>query len=760
MRVHGHLGLVCIALALGCARDDWNLRRRDASLADASVADASVADARDADAKDAPSDASNDVPTDAAPLRRVRQIVSSGHTTFAVRDDGAVFAAGQGAGAFEGVEGAHRNLFTRVVGLDGVEEVSVASTTPLVLCARLGDGTVRCKDGSTSPVPVQGISDARRIAGPCALRADGGVACWTLGELRAVDVTFSRRDVVGLASNGAYHCALRGDGTVWCWGAAGATIDVPTSTRTVAAPEQVMGLTPASAIAVGPRSACAALTGEGGGVLCWGHRSAIDLGLDGSSALIPVSRAGRVRTLTVNSGLRDDGHVIVWGTGATGTRGDGSYTPTQSAVVAAPELTATALAEGDADDHVCAVDADGQARCWGSDDNGQLARGGGAQRWPLPALLHPEDPADATPLGGVEDLMQSASASCALRTVDGARSLWCWGSPEQGTLGDGTIATAPPWRFTPTLIRGLGDVASVASAGSTTEGTFCAAMRDGSARCWGLGASGMIGDGAGIERARPTAPAGLTNVDRVVVGASHACAILTDATVSCWGRGGSGEIGDGSTADALRPVAVAGLTEVRDLALGPDVSVALRRDGSMYLWGSSMGVLSTSRLNPRPVRLPDLLDATQIIAVMPHNWRQVCALQSTRRVSCLGQNLARADAWIDMGLEGVTQLAGSPASVGCARHDDGTVSCWGHNRNACLGDPSLPNVDDYMGPQRVLMADAVTPFDHVTRVRPGIGMVCAVRDDATLWCWGATGNGMTARGFAQKSSTPRRTLGM
>lgn len=97
--------------------------------------------------------------------------------------------------------------------------------------------------------------------------------------------------------------------------------------------------------------------------------------------------------------------------------------------------------------------------------------------------------------------------------------------------------------------------------------------------------------------------------------------------------------------------------------------------------------------------------------------------------------------------------------MGCARHGDGTVSCWGHNRNACLGDPSLPNVDDYVSPQRVLTADGVTPFRGVRRVRPGIGMVCAVRDDATLWCWGATNNAMTGRGFTQFTSTPRPTLG-
>lgn len=749
--------LLSLSLLVGaCARDDWSLRRRDASP---DLTDASATDATEDITLDASADARSDA-ADVAPSTRVRQLVTSGRTTFAVRDDGAVFAAGLNAGSFEGIEPSHRNLFTRVSGLGDVEELSVASSAPFVICARRTDGSVLCKDGSTTPVAVQNLSDARRIAGSCALRSDGRVACWAPGELRAVDVNLSRPDVIALASNGAYHCALRSDSTVWCWGAAGATLDVPSTTRAITAPEQVMGVTAVSAIAVGARSACAALTGTAGGVLCWGHRSAIDLSADVSTPPLPVSRAGRVRTLTTNSALREDGHVVVWGSGALGTRGDGTFTQTAGAVVAAPDLTVTAIAEGDSDDHVCAIDSDGRARCWGDDDSGQLARGGGLQRWPLPALLRPGVAGDDTPLGDVVDVLQSGAASCALRVTAGARNLWCWGSNEQGTFGDGTLVNAPPWRLSPTMIRDLDNVASLASPGSTAEGTFCAALSDRTARCWGQGSAGTIGDGAGITRLRPTAPVGLTDVDRVVVGASHACALLTDATVSCWGAGASGEIGDGSTSSALRPVAVSSLTDVRDIAVGPDVSIALRRDSSIWLWGNSSGVLSTARLNPRPVRLPDLADATQLAVVMPHNWRQVCALQSTGRVACLGQNTGRADAWVDMGLERVTQISGSPASVACARHEDGTVSCWGHNRNACLGDPTLPNTDDYLPPQRVLTADGVTPFDHAHLVRAGIGAVCAVRDDATLWCWGATGNAMTARGFTQRSSEPRLTIGI
>ena len=96
--------------------------------------------------------------------------------------------------------------------------------------------------------------------------------------------------------------------------------------------------------------------------------------------------------------------------------------------------------------------------------------------------------------------------------------------------------------------------------------------------------------------------------------------------------------------------------------------------------------------------------------------------------------------------------------MGCARHADGTVSCWGSNRNGCLGAPSLPLLDAYHEPQRVLLADG-TPLRGVRVVRAGIGKVCAARDDGTVWCWGACDNGVLGRGLTQWSATPRACVG-
>ena len=733
----------CLALA-ACARDEWRFRPIDAAVAtDASDASdaGEVIDAGDLrDAGDA-----------TAPAGRVVQFVTTGQTTYALRDDGAVFAAGESAGSFEGVETGHRNTFVAVRGLADVAEVASASQDPLVVCARRTDGSVQCKVGGTDPVVVEGVR-ARRIAGRCALLTDGGVACWDLGDFRTTPVDLT--DAVDLAGNGRLHCALRRDHTVWCWGEVGAVLDVPASPRTSSAPVMVPGVSTATAVAVGRLSACAAV--DLGAVVCWGRRSVIDGGADVNTGRpVVIANTRDVRTLTPNSALTTAGRVLTWGGGAHGTRGDGSY-PASPTAVAVPAFTARALAEGEGESRVCAIDDDGRGWCWGDDGLGELGVRGGLELTPLPVLAHPEDPLDATPLADVVDTMLSAEAQCALL---GNGTVRCWGCHANGGTASGVIASWPAWQPTPTAVAGLAGVVALPAFGSTANETFGALLGDRTVRLWGQGALGALGDGSTRSRATPGAPTALDGVARLVVGEGHACAVLADETVSCWGAGGSGQLGDGSTSGSPRPVAVARLTAVVDVALGSDVSVALRRDGAMLLWGRSVGILPTVTVNPSPVALPALPDAVELALLSPHNFRQLCARRRDGRVSCLGQNLPFVDRWVDLGLEGVTQITASASGTGCARHADGGVSCWGINRNGELGDARRSNADGYNPPSRVLLA-ADAPLDRVIRVRAGIGNVCAVRDDRTIWCWGAVNHGVTGRGRSVLSPLPRRVVGL
>ena len=63
----------------------------------------------------------------------------------------------------------------------------------------------------------------------------------------------------------------------------------------------------------------------------------------------------------------------------------------------------------------------------------------------------------------------------------------------------------------------------------------------------------------------------------------------------------------------------------------------------------------------------------------------------------------------------------------CARHTDGTVSCWGDNSYYQLG-------DGLNAPQT--RPQLVPGLTDVTDIDLGDSHVCVVKKDTSMWCWG------------------------
>jgi alpha-tubulin suppressor-like RCC1 family protein len=78
----------------------------------------------------------------------------------------------------------------------------------------------------------------------------------------------------------------------------------------------------------------------------------------------------------------------------------------------------------------------------------------------------------------------------------------------------------------------------------------------GSGYCWGLNASGVVGDGTVVNRLIPTPIAGGLQLASISVGFDHGCAVTTGGEVYCWGENAAGQVGDDSTTDRTTPVRV------------------------------------------------------------------------------------------------------------------------------------------------------------------------------------------------------------
>jgi alpha-tubulin suppressor-like RCC1 family protein len=76
------------------------------------------------------------------------------------------------------------------------------------------------------------------------------------------------------------------------------------------------------------------------------------------------------------------------------------------------------------------------------------------------------------------------------------------------------------------------------------------------------------------------------------------------------------------------------------------------------------------------------------------------------------------------------------------------VFCWGENGDGQCGVAPSPGNDDVKKPT------AVADLDGVDEVAPGDEFTCALRDDRSVFCWGANAQGELGNGTRLPSATP------
>jgi hypothetical protein len=224
------------------------------------------------------------------------------------------------------------------------------------------------------------------------------------------------------------------------------------------------------------------------------------------------------------------------------------FTGTPNSVPGLP----SAIAQVSVGQHfACAIStADERVYCWGKNDAGQLGRG---------VVGAPNDPESDASVPVVNLTAKQVAAgtdhACAIATDN---SVQCWGDSTSGQLGNG--ANSSNFIPTPQRASGINNAVEVAASAGFT----CAALSDGTARCWGqnlpvtpnastLGV-GLIGGVKPLNAFTPLPVKNLTGISVVSTGTDHACALGKKGKVSCWGSNEDGQLTDYTTNPTLVPV--------------------------------------------------------------------------------------------------------------------------------------------------------------------------------------------------------------
>ncbi|HVW28652.1 MAG TPA: protease pro-enzyme activation domain-containing protein [Polyangiaceae bacterium] len=535
------------------------------------------------------------------------------------------------------------------------------------------------------------------------------------------------------------------------------------SALTGAQPDQSVIPASESRLAAGANATCMIL--GNGALKCWGsnahYQLAVGPGGDrGHDAAmmgsmlpaVPLGAGLSARSVAVSNyqtcALLSDSTIECWGTNENGALGidQGSITigdnwgePGNQALRVNLGQKVRSLVAG-ADSFFCAIVANGDVRCWGRNQAGQLGVGDVTDRGTDSTNSVENTPKVA--LGGhiATAIAAGGDHACAILETGGVR---CWGANDSGQLGTGdatprgdnaqdVISDVP-------LGTGRSAVAIVAGRAHT-----CVRLDDGSVKCWGDNSFGQLGIGdttvhgvngtSALGDGLPAVDFGTKRTARsIVAGADHTCAILDTGELKCWGKNSVGQLGiesttnQGDTPNTVGdPNATAGVHGMQSISLGTlrtpravvaggDHTCAWLDDGSVKCWGSNASGESG-------LGYPPAVAHGNVTGTMGDN---LPAVPLSRWISNTGNYHS------------------------CAVLDDGSVKCWGYNTDGQLG---TGDTQLYGGPAgtmgAALPAVELRPGRTALMVGTGRAHSCALLDDRTVQCWGNNSFGQLVVGNA------------
>ncbi|WP_437648574.1 RCC1 domain-containing protein [Sorangium sp. So ce362] len=650
-----------------------------------------------------------------------------------------------------------------------------------------------------------------------------------------------------IAAGGGHTCAILDDDTVKCWGTGsnsvlgiGVTIfdtigDSPSEMGNSLPTVNLGTGRTAKAIYANSYRTCVILDNDR--AKCWGANIYGSLGQDttadtyvGDNAadmgdnLPPIELgAGRtVKSLALalehfTCALLDNDTVKCWGNNSFGGLGlPGGTGPDRSTDLGdqAGEMsgiqpidfgtgrTVQAIAAGE--NHVCAVLDNGQVKCWGANEIGEL---GYDDDNTIRRGDDPNEMGDNLPpvdLGtnlAAKAITANGSRTCVLLTNDGIK---CWGLNWYGALGlgdttargndpTGSMGDALPFVDIGTEIVGATPlVPTTIVAGG--DHTCIIESTHSQIKCWGSDVYGQLGVGMmapGPPPARgdepgemgsslPFASTGSQTVHQVAVGYNHVCAHLNGGGVKCWGYNGAGQLGLGD-ADARGDVngemgvsldeSLIGVVE--SIIAGESFTCALQELPSSSLtgikcWGSSFGGKlgngATSNQGDSVAEMSSLdfinLGTNRTVKSASAGNSHVCAVLDDDTLKCWGSNSSG-----QLGLDDTTNRGVSSSDMGnllstvylgasrtaravatganhtCVLLDNNTVKCWGENGSGQLGRDDTIDQGDQANEMQNLQAVYLGANRTAKAISAGAEHSCALLDDDTVKCWGHNGYG-------------------
>ena len=351
-------------------------------------------------------------------------VLSSGEDhTCAIRDDGRVMCWGEGDFGKLGIGNTNDKSspqFTNSLG-SGRKAIDISAGGDHT-CAVLDNGSVMCWGRDNYGQIGDGIQGGQRNS-----------PTHTVGL---------PRPAVAVEVGMDFSCALLDNGSVMCWGRGaagrlgnGGSAPFSNSAQPVYT-DPMPGGRKAVAIDISHYHTCAVL--DDGSLACWGTGGAGRLGTGGTSDQSSPTLANYLGSTNqavdvalgryTGCALMANGSITCWGYGylGDGNGESGQHSPGSAWVNLPTGRTAVAVEMGRK--HACMQLDNGDVKCWGDDQYGQMANGNGEN--------DRNNPTTVNFASGIEAVSIHAGHWHNCITAQ-TNEVYCWGDGKAGKLGDG-----------------------------------------------------------------------------------------------------------------------------------------------------------------------------------------------------------------------------------------------------------------------------------------------------------------------------------
>lgn len=294
--------------------------------------------------------------------------------------------------------------------------------------------------------------------------------------------------------------------------------------------------------------------------------------------------------------LTAEGAIWGWGNNTGGLLGNGTETHVSTPVQLQPNKEWKFVKTGTS--HTMAIKKDGSLWAWGINTYGELGIGSKGTSVLAPVQVGTDKTWKTVAVGG--------NYTLAIKE-DG--SLWSWGNPASGRLGNGLTSGDV---MVPTRV-GTDNAWAEVFSWNNWGGSF-AIKKDGTLWAWGVNQNGMLGTGNTTTQLVPVLVGGTSTYKTVASGRARATlAIKKDGTLWAVGRNSRGELGLGNTDTQSTWVQVGTDKNWEAVALFNRSVIATKTDGSLWIWGDNVyGELANGKTNANSDLTQTLLSPTKL----------------------------------------------------------------------------------------------------------------------------------------------------